>query len=197
MSILGYVIRKTGVYDRLQTHFAESLLTSFAVVGQVTTEERRFLGDLARNLEGDGPIIEVGTLFGASTRVLAANKDPRRKLITVDKYVWNPCGISPDQHQRLTQRILEECIVSQNVEPVAIDKNAFYASYRGPAPAMVFLDADHSYEETLKDIRWAKGVGAAVISGHDYAPNMDGVRRAVEESGGVANLVGSVWVLKQ
>ena len=197
MSFFGYVMRKTGVYARLQEHFAETLLPTFAISGQVSIEERRFLGELARGLRNDGPIIEVGTLFGASTTVLAANKDPARKLITVDKYVWNPCGLSRAQHQRLTGRILKDSIKCQNVEQIILDKNEFYASYRGEAPAMVFLDADHSYQETLKDIQWALSVKARLIAGHDYASNMPGVAQAVDQSGGAAKVVGTVWVLRQ
>jgi predicted O-methyltransferase YrrM len=197
MSLIGYLLRKTGAYDRLQNHFVEALLPPFAMHGQVSTAERGFLGELARGLHGNGPIIEVGTLFGSSTKVLAANKDPSRKLITVDNYVWNPCGIPRQQHLTITSKILEECISKQNVEQRVIDKNAFYATYRGPAPVMVFLDADHSYEETLKDIQWAKSAGAGLISGHDYAPHIDGVVRAVQESGGTAALVDTLWVLRQ
>ena len=60
---------------------------------------------------------------------------------------------------------------------------------------MVFIDADHSYEETRKDIEWAKRIKAGLICGHDYKEGCAGVIRAVDELGGVREKVESLWVL--
>lgn len=49
---------------------------------------------------------------------------------------------------------------------------------------MVYIDADHSYEEVRKDIlKWTKKVKmGGIVSGHDYNPNGGfGVHRAVDE----------------
>jgi hypothetical protein len=76
-----------------------------------------------------------------------------------------------------------------------MDKNEFFAGYRGAAPAMVFLDAVHDYEETKKDIQWARSVGAKIISGHDYCKEFPGVKQAVDEFGGPRQSAGTVWRL--
>jgi len=78
---------------------------------------------------------------------------------------------------------------------LSMDKNKFYESYRGPAPAMVFLDAVHDYEETSKDIEWAQRAGAPIIVGHDYCDEFLGVKQAVDQYGGPQESAGSVWVL--
>ena len=165
-------------------------------VGQVTLTEARFLGELVRSLHGDGPIIEIGTLFGWSTRVLVLQKETERELISVDAYCWNPLGLSSEDHFRATARILEEAVEDHNVRLVRGDKAVFYETYAGPAPRIVFLDADHSYEQTAADIAWARRAAAGVICLHDYGPEFPGLVRAVDEAGGPRDRVGSLVVLR-
>lgn len=144
-----------------------------------------------------GPIIEIGTLFGINTLNLLKYKPQGVKLITVDNYSWNPLELFPDDHWYMTSTILANYIESGEVDLIRQDKNDFYQSYSGSPPAMVFLDANHSYEHTLMDIDWAIRAGSRYITGHDYSPEFPGVVQAVEERGGLENLCGTVWQLKQ
>lgn len=194
MSLIGTIIRKTGIYDRMQSHFYESMLTPFATRGQISLAERRGLGEVTRNLTSDGPIIEIGTLFGKSTNVILENKKDDQKVVTVDRFSWNPCGFSKQQHRAITSEILSETD-AEYLEVIESDKDEFFRKYDGPAPAMVFIDADHSYEGTKNDILAALRLDTAVICGHDYSDDMPGVRQAVDECGGASQLWESFWVL--
>lgn len=165
-------------------------------IGQVTLTESRFLGELIRSLSGPGPIIEIGTLFGWSTRIMALSKEPERELITVDAFIWNPLDLSQEKHFKITSQILEESIQKHNVRLVRSDKDAFFANYDGPPPAMAFLDAIHTYEETAKDIAWARKLGAELICVHDYDSTFPGVIQAVDEAGGPIQCVERLAVLK-
>jgi hypothetical protein len=142
-----------------------------------------------------GPIIEVGTLLGITTTNMALAKTPEQKIITVDNYCWNPWALSPDVHASLTATVLHYLIKTGQVEQIRMDKNEFFRSYRGPTPAMVFLDAVHDYPETKKDIEWAKRIGARIIAGHDYCDEFPGVKQVVDEFGGPRQQCASVWVL--
>jgi hypothetical protein len=143
-----------------------------------------------------GPIIEIGTLFGHSTLVITANKSPERELITVDNYSWNPLGLEPDAHIRITHNILTEAVENFNLKMLPLDKNDFYLTYNGFSPALVFLDAIHTYEETKADIQWAKRMNAHLICGHDYNEQQHPeVVQAVKKFGGARDLVESIWVL--
>ncbi len=197
MSIIGKVIRIIGIYDKLRNHFIDSLLVPFATKGQIGIREARFLGEITRKLNTDRTIIEIGTLFGYSTRVIAENMRENQELLTVDIFCWNPCDLTNEQHKRITKISLADTIEKLNVKIVIVDKKKFYEEYKGPSPEMVFLDADHSYEATKADIDWALSVGADVICGHDYSENMPGVMKAVDESGGIEKLVDTLWVLKK
>ena len=164
--------------------------------GEITLNESIFLGDLIRNLRSSGPIIEIGTLFGRSTLIIIENKDPEQKLITVDNYSWNPLGLASDIHFKITNNLLSEAITNFNLNILRLDKNEFYSVYKGNSPSLVFLDAIHSYEETKKDLLWAKRVGAHKICGHDYDEKRHpAVVKVVREFGGPRKLSGSIWVL--
>ena len=161
----------------------------------ISLAEARFLGRLVAELEGDGPIVEIGTFYGWSAAVMAMCKEPSRRLLSVDHYGWAPLGLDPREKQRLAGRMLQEARDALRVELLAMDKAHFYAAYAGQPPALVFLDAVHTYEETRADVEWAERVGAETICGHDYCEQWPGVMQVVDELGGPRQLVGSLWVL--
>ena len=164
-------------------------------IGEICLQEAAFLGGLARSVDSNRPIIEIGTHFGFSTEILCYNKPQETQLLTVDNYSWNSVGLSRSQHFEVTKNLLKEGVENFNVEQIKMDKNLFYSMYSGEYPSLVFLDAIHTYEETIKDIMWAKKVKADVICGHDYSSEYPGVIDAVHEMGGCRELIGSLWVL--
>jgi len=62
---------------------------------------------------------------------------------------------------------------------------------------MVFIDGDHDYQETLKDITAWNKIARRVICGHDYSSRWPGVKRAVHEVFGrkIKIAGGSVWMV--
>jgi hypothetical protein len=155
-----------------------------------------FLRELVRrSRQFPGPIIEIGTLLGVTTTHMALAKAPEQKIITVDVYCWNPWYVPAEIHEAMTAQVLYYLTATGQVERVKMDKDEFYRTYRGPAPALVFLDAMHDYENTKRDIEWAQRAGAKIISGHDYSSDHPGVMQIVDELGGPRELVESVWVL--
>lgn len=164
--------------------------------GVVQEYEISLLQELVTHTNGfPGPLIEIGTLFGFTTQKIAFWKDAGKKIITVDNYCWNPRGITSDDHHHLTCKILWYLIQTGHVELLKMSKDVFFKNYQGEAPSLVFIDADHSYEATLSDIRESQRIGAQIICGHDYNDDHPGVTRAVDECGGATRLCGSVWVL--
>jgi predicted O-methyltransferase YrrM len=162
---------------------------------EISLSAARFLGELVRRAAPGRPIVEIGTLFGSSTRVLIMFKPVETPLITVDSFRWNPHGLTREQHARITKRLIAEAANQYNVQLCQMDKSDFYASYSAAAPGLVFLDANHSYESTSQDIHWAKKAGAGIICGHDYSNRFPGVIRAVVENGGVAEIVDTLYVM--
>jgi len=164
--------------------------------GQLSVHEARALGALVKASDPTRPIIEIGTLFGWSTLVICLFKEPDQPLITVDNYSWNPLGLTPADHFRLTSERLSAVVADANVQQLNVGKDEFYASYDGPVPALFFCDADHSYEATAADLSFARSVKADVICGDDYSPSaFPGVVRAVTEHGGAREVVDELFVL--
>ena len=54
---------------------------------------------VARSAEFDGPIVEIGALFGWTTQLIASLKPPEKELIAVDNFCWNPFLIPADDHR--------------------------------------------------------------------------------------------------
>ena len=75
--------------------------------GSVHGEELDFLQDLVRQANSiEGPLLEIGTLFGFTTQNIALAKDEDKELITVDNFRWNPLGLSSEAHRDFTMRVL-------------------------------------------------------------------------------------------
>jgi hypothetical protein len=130
-----------------------------------------------------------------TTTHMALWKSARQRIITVDNYRQNPWRLPPEQHHALAAQVLFCLVQTGEVEQVRMDKSEFYRTYDGPAPALVFLDAVHTYEHTKADVQWARRVGASIICGHDYCERFPGVMQAVDEFGRLAQLRGSLWSL--
>ena len=158
--------------------------------------ERSLLRQLVERAGNNGgPIIEIGTLIGVTTTRMALWKSARQRIITVDNYRQNPWRLPPEQHYALAAQVLFCLVQRGEVEQVRMDKSEFYRVYDGPAPALVFIDAVHTYEHTKADVQWGRRVGASIICGHDYCERFPGVMQAVDESGRLAQLRGSLWSL--
>lgn len=157
--------------------------TDFAL-GGLTEDDERGVVELVKSSRaaGAGPIIEFGTLFGATTLLLASVKASGQQVISVDNFCWNPFGLRPEQHKAFTLKFLRYGIAAGDIELAVLDSATFRARYAGAVPQIVFLDADHSYEAVRDEIAWAKQLGVPVIAGHDYGHARFGVTRAVDEA---------------
>lgn len=163
--------------------------------GSITETDEQRVRELTRKAGAiPGPIIEVGTLFGFTTQLIATCKSADKKLFAVEYFVWNPFGLSAEDHRNFTKRVLR--YVTEHCNTVVFDGTShdFFSSYRGETPAMVFIDADHSYEAVKQEIAWACKLAIPIISGHDYNPTHPGVIKAVDEAfGNKIEVVGNVW----
>ncbi len=176
--MFGYNQIKKRFYDE----FNETILDPFIFAGKISLEESRFLMKLVQEANKiEGPIVEIGSLFGCSSQIIILAKEADKRFISVDNFRWNPLGFSSEKHFSLTKKILSDATENYNVELVKMDKDIFYKQYSNGSPSMVFFDADHSYKATLRDLLWAKKVGAKIICGHDYKHGMPGVIKAVNE----------------
>ena len=166
---------------------------SVFALGGLTDEEEAAVAKLVAEA-GPGRVVEFGTLFGLTTRLIAEAARPDQQVTTIDNFCWNPFGLPVALHEAFARKVLRSELTSGRVELVVAASEAFRTSFAGPAPALVFLDADHSYAAVRDEIAWAKSLSVPVIAGHDYGNPRFGVTRAVDEAfpEGVA-VHGTVW----
>jgi predicted O-methyltransferase YrrM len=173
--------------------FYESSEASFS--GSVQPAELGFLEELVTHSNSfSGEIIEVGTLFGFTTQHIAKWKRSDKTLTTIDNFSWNPIGMPDSAHRGFTTRSLSYLTEKANVKIFAGTSMNYYSRFVGERPAMIFIDAGHTYEEVMVDIRWSVKMKIPIISGHDYSDSHPGVKQAVDEVFGVdKKVVGSIW----
>ncbi len=151
-------------------------------LGSLTDKEKAILNEVVQQTAAiNGPIIEIGTLFGHTTQVLALANMSHKQICTIDNYSWNPFSLTPNEHRQFTAATLRLASQMHCVKLFDCEAAEFYNSYDGAPPSVVFLDGDHSYEAVLRDLNWAVSVEANVICGHDFADDHPGVVKAVRE----------------
>jgi hypothetical protein len=201
---MGYRVMREATYQsfvadeakEIARGEAQRLGAEAAEDGSLLEEEYNFLRELVEEANAfPGPIIEIGTLFGRTTCKIALWKQPLKKIVTVDNYCWNPLRLPADIHFQVTSLVLQYLKDTGHVIQVRGDKDQWFGGYHGEAPALVFCDADHSYEATARDIDFALNAGAKIVCGHDYCAEHSGTMRAVDERGGPKRLKGTVWAL--
>lgn len=130
------------------------------VWGSITEEDEAGIAramSYARGLAG--PVVEIGSLFGHTTCLLAALKEPRVPLVAVENFTWNPFLLSPTEHRLVTRRTLRYLLDHCSTSIFDGDAADFYAANPNLKPSMVFIDAAHDYVSVQMDIQWALSTG--------------------------------------
>ena len=145
----------------------------------------------ARTADVPFVVAEIGTLFGLTAKAIARETDA--KVVAVDIFCWNPFGLTSEQHEALTRRILSGELKEGRVALVKQDSRQFLRDMRDVD--FVFLDGDHSYEAVKEELTILKARGVKWVAGHDFGNPRFGVTRAVREVLGEPDATaGMCWV---
>ena len=140
-------------------------------------------------------ILEIGALFGFSTQAILEGS-LNSKVVVIDNFAWNPIGLTPLRHELMLKSNLNYFIRQNRVEiykGLSSDIKLFDMIHDNVS--MVFIDADHSYEGVLCDIKFAKSINAKIICGDDYS--FEGVKKAVDETfEDDVEFIGDMWFIK-
>ena len=187
---------KIGQFRRIVTHPRElrmalsglgMRLGGDAAFGGLTDQETeaivRWVNEAAPRV-----FVEIGTLFGFTAKAVAQRTTA--KVVAVDLFCWNPFGLTPDEHERFTRRVLD----GSGVELVRDDSLRYLSSIADAEGPMVFLDGDHRYEAVKAELEILKAKGVKLVAGHDFGNPRFGVTRAVREVVGEPDeVVGMCW----
>lgn len=187
---------KIGQFRRIVTHPRElrmalsglgMRLGGDAAFGGLTDQETEAIVRWV-NEASPRTFVEIGTLFGFTAKAVAQRTTA--KVVAVDLFCWNPFGLTPDEHERFTRRVLD----GSGVELVRDDSLRYLSSIAGAEGPMVFLDGDHRYEAVKAELEILKAKGVKLVAGHDFGNPRFGVTRAVREVVGEPDeVVGMCW----
>jgi len=133
---------------------------------------------IQENLKKTDIMVEVGSCAAVSTHLFAENVNT---IYCVD--LWQPYGEIDEDHIKECERLFDNFLKKyNNAIKVKKSSNDACTDFEDQSLDFVYLDADHTYEAVIQDIKnWLpkiKKTGA--IAGHDYHHNS--VQRAVFDS---------------
>lgn len=169
-------------------HFYESIPGYFNFQDLYSREVKR---------ASDGAIfVELGTYCGRSYAYLLVeilNSGKKIEALSVDFWKHNHCTFG-DAYIKFRDN---------GVTPWFIEFDTAHAAglYDNETVDFVFIDADHSYEGVMRDIKawWPKVKSGGTFAGHDYEKGWPGVVKAVNEFaksvGLTFTVLGTSWVM--
>lgn len=139
-----------------------------------------------------GSILEVGAGKGGSAALFSMGSSASVRLTSVDPFLPYDEVTIKGKYTGATVATKEEYL--KTVEAFGFQNRLTLhcqsaedacASIPNVSQDLIFIDANHSYETTLADIRnyWPKLKPGGVLLGHDYASHFIGVVQAVADSG--------------
>jgi precorrin-6B methylase 2 len=149
--------------------------TSEPIQTLTTWGERELLSLLAAEVPVGGLILEIGTLYGGVTSILAKSA-PTASVYSIDDYSWTPDGVpnSPEQVYGSLAKLGVD-----NVELIQGDSREICKTW-DKRINFLFIDGGHSFEFVYSDL-YKFGGFAEVIALHDYKnPVWVTIEKAVE-----------------
>lgn len=146
-----------------------------AIYSITTEEERACLASLAAAVPAGGLILEIGTLYGGTTAVLA-QAAPAARVISIDDYSWTPDGV-PNSPAQVYERL--EAIGVRNVELLQGDSRWMWQRWNEKID-LLWIDGGHSFEYVYSDLH-GFGRHADVIALHDFRnPQWITIEKAID-----------------
>lgn len=139
------------------------------------------------NAKDGAHFVEVGSWKGKSSAYLAveiANSGKDIKFDCVDTWEGGPEHVHMDNSQLYEIFISNMKPLEKYYRPIKAKSIDAAKLYEDESLDFVFIDACHSYECVVEDIRawYPKVKKDGIISGHDYNDSWPGVVRAVNEN---------------
>lgn len=138
-----------------------------------------------KSLQGELVGVEVGVCNGVTSELYVKEIKNIKKIYAVDSYPsfvdWDGTRVTKERQEETMRRCKERLSKYSNIEFVHKTSLEFGLQLEDDSIDFVFIDGDHSYEATLKDMQtyWPKVKTGGVFSGHDI--NLPTVTRAVKE----------------
>jgi predicted O-methyltransferase YrrM len=159
------------------------------IPGWMSGEELNWLFLRAKEMDS---IAEIGSWKGRSTHALLTGC--RGSVYAVDHFLGSPSAPFTQEEAK------DEAVYNQFMENVGefpnlvvVKKDSLEAALEVPQVDMVFIDADHTYEDIKRDIKAWMPKAKKLICGHDYDDGWPGIIQGVDETFEKVEVIGSIW----
>jgi len=166
------------------------MYTSPNIDGWMKPEELDWLYTQALEME---TIVEIGSYKGRSTHALLS----AGAYVTAVDHFYGSAGEDAHARDAVADGIYRDFIANTGNAPnlctVRLPSLHAATMFRDGAFDMVFIDADHRYEEVKKDILAWRPKAKRLLCGHDFSASWPGVLKAVTETLGAVEVYDSIW----
>jgi predicted O-methyltransferase YrrM len=145
----------------------------------------RGLLEVIKSLEGKLVGVEIGVCNGVTSELFAKGISNIEKIYAVDNYPsfvdWDGTRVTEERQAETMRRCKERLSKYPNIEFVYKSSEEFAPTIQDNSLDFIFIDGDHSYNATLKDLinYWPKVKTGGVFAGHDI--NLSTVSDALKE----------------
>jgi precorrin-6B methylase 2 len=151
--------------------------------------ERRLLKNLAKKVPAGGTILEIGSLYGGITALLALS-NPKAAVLTIDRFSWKPSDLPKPSKPQVEANMRKLGI--RNVEIIEDDSHRIGPLWDREIE-LLWIDGGHSYESVFADLTNFHSL-SKVIALHDYGNRKwASVRKAADDF----RFVNQHWVVDQ
>jgi predicted O-methyltransferase YrrM len=155
--------------------FEEIEKDACTIWGQVWGDERLELYQQAHKVPANGRIVEIGSLYGHSTAVLALAA-PDAKILSIDNWSYHPeptMIASPEENTKRLAALGISNVEFNTADSLQLGRPIYPID-------LLWIDAGHEYLYICHDI-FTYGPEAKAIICHDYNTEFPGVTQAVDE----------------
>lgn len=151
-------------------------MTPTPIMTLTTERERAQLEKLAREVPEGGLILEIGTLYGGITSLIALAA-PQATVYSVDNFSWSPEGYPENSPQLVVQNM--DKVGVNNAVLMAGDSRVLCKTWDKHID-FLWIDGGHSFEYVYSDL-YNFSKFADVIALHDYGnESWPTIQKAVE-----------------
>lgn len=161
--------------------------------GNATVEDWKVLSGLVKKHANGQVVVEVGSFVGQTAKLLSRSGAGVVWCVDTWEGSYNDSTGEICKHVDIKSKFDENCkdeIEANRIVGWKIDSISASAFMKDKSAALVYIDANHGYDEVLADIKaWLPKVkSGGVVAGHDFDIRFGdgrvafpGVRKAVEE----------------